>query len=150
MSELYIVKDDGTLLYYNQLEAQKKTSIENATLFSGIISAIKHFLEEVEAGTIQEFQTNEKKIYIKNMDTLNLILIVDKKKVIDSSTIQNFLEKVAGKLSTIIEQFELKKEIHWNDKAIDEINLITDNIFKEFQLFCSESEASKKLMDTLW
>ncbi len=147
MVEIYIVKNDGVLLYYNSSDKNKKQRVENAALFSGIISAIKSFLKELEIGDVQTFSTDENTIFIQTRSDLAYVFVINKKSNVDEKTVFNFLDEYSKEVCEIIDE---KNTESWNDRTFNDIDEITDRFLNKLDSLIKESKITKNLMDVLW
>ncbi len=148
MVEVYVLQTDGNLLYYTSLFEDTRVSIETATLFSGIISAIHAFLKELERGEIRTFTTNENMIIIRNEEEFSFALVLNKDMEVEENIIYDFLSELTRQVLPILSENTSTSRL--DDKASEEVEKITKKLLEEFRIKFRESQAARNLMEDLW
>ena len=147
VKSLYIVSKTGQPLYFFDFEKMGQQIIEDATLFSGMISAIRGFLNEMSIGEVSSFDTDKNRVYIRPIEDLAYVLIVDKSSNFSESMIQTLLKEFTTK---IVIETNHETTVFITKQENQLLNQMIMMIYNSWQDANKESQAAKKVQDELW
>ena len=144
---VYVISRTGVPIYY--LEKQtSEDDVTKVTLFSGVISAIRAALIEIDAGEANYLTTQTHEIFLEVTDSFAVAVVKEMNDEYDNKTMNHIISELitlitfqfinlpeAGLLT--IEEEKKFREI------IDELLIKWENVIKE-------SQASKKLKESFW
>ncbi|MBY9001056.1 MAG: hypothetical protein KGD64_09090 [Candidatus Heimdallarchaeota archaeon] len=143
----YILTPGGVpIFYYDPVE--KKDALDEAILFTGLITAIQNFLIEVEIGAPKQFTTNTREVYIETTNCFGLVLVKDQSDEITSDDVEKLLKTLVKKLDILIPDEPSCDFV--DDAERLQIRRIVEKILPEWENTIKESKAVKKMREGLW
>ena len=125
INTIYIISPTGIPIYFKELLPSRDSSIERATLFSGVISAIQSVLLEIDAGQADYFTTKTNEIYMEISESFGVVVIKDFTKSFDREIIRKILAEISTRIA-----FEIQ-DISSDVLLLQEHEQILDNIIVE-------------------
>jgi hypothetical protein len=130
---LYIMSPGGVPVYYYD-RIQQEDKMADAILFTGLITAIKNVMVEVDVGEPELFSTKTREVYLEATDCFTVALIKDVDDTISSEVVKKLLSKLTTDLYSVlgddeacnvidVEQAEMVKDIadlvipEWENKT---------------------------------
>ncbi|MHA1954195.1 MAG: hypothetical protein ACW96U_09655 [Candidatus Heimdallarchaeaceae archaeon] len=118
---LYIMSPGGVPVYYYD-RIQQEDKVAEAILFTGLITAIKNFMVEVDVGEPEIFSTKTREVYLEATDCFSVALIKDVDDNISSTIVKELLSNLTTELYFVLgddqacnvidlEQAEMVKDI---------------------------------------
>jgi hypothetical protein len=106
--------------YYDRIQQEDK--VAEAILFTGLITAIKNFMVEVDVGEPEIFSTKTREVYLEATDCFSVALIKDVDDNISSTIVKELLSNLTTELYFVLgddqacnvidlEQAEMVKDI---------------------------------------
>ncbi len=142
IKELYIMADSGLPLYHYSFISQINA---DETLFSGFITAIQSFMNEINIGSAKYFQTSDNDIYIRNVKKIAYVLIIDTQSDISRDKLDKLLDEIENKVGSELDIQNPKAPL--NNNIIDKI---VSKIVKDWTEHSNQSQPVQKLIDELW
>ncbi|MCP4764495.1 MAG: hypothetical protein GY870_22155 [archaeon] len=133
ITELWIIESNGTLLY-NQ---KTKTSV-NPILFSGFMSAILQFVQQLgESSVIHVLKLGNSNFVILKEDENKIIIVGKAEGKVDTKKVQKLLEKIAlkfiNKYQDILRNWDGNIEYFESFSDILDLDTDEDNILDKFK-----------------
>jgi hypothetical protein len=142
----YIVSRGGEPLYFYDF-VNTNSSIVNAALFSGMISAIQGFLKETDHGQVSQFDTNINRIHISPSSIYVYVLVVDRKSKFTQEAIDQLFSQLKRQITL---DYNVDSPFTISQSENQLIDQIVQVIFSHWEKEYEESEATKKMKDALW
>lgn len=140
---IYLISRSGVPIYYFDVKKGSSEDVEKANLFSGIVSAIQAALSKINAGSLDFFTTKKSEIFLEATENYVMAVVCSKDALIDHVMIN----KLMANLITAIE-FQMPNE---GFIAIQQdIDKLVKRELLKFHSQKKESQATKKLKDSLW
>ena len=143
---IYLISSGGIPLYSKNLSDKK--DITEVTLFSGGISALQQFLVETDVGVAKSFRTKTSELFIESAEDYAVVLIKGLDDNYSTKEVMDLMACIVQKLSfTLSGMDDFGQITYQQEKEIDE--LITFQ-YTSWKNQVSQSQASRKLKDSLW
>ncbi len=153
---VYIIDESGIpLLYLDNPLKTKSTKITpdmpEEFLFSGLVTAIMSFLEEMNQGKLKGFQTEKSNIFIYKLKTFSVIVVTDLNANIRVEELTELLKQLSLEVSFKLNSVPNQQEVWIVDES--ELKDLEDRIVQlltEWSTKKNEDPAVKKVRDSLW
>lgn len=144
---VYIISRTGVPIYF--LEQQESTDdVTKVTLFSGVISAIRTALIQIDAGEANYLTTQTHEIFLEATDNFAVAFVKDMNDEYDNKTMNHMISEL---ITLIAFQFvELPEVGILSQEEEQEIEKIIKKLLDKWEEIIKESQASKKLKESLW
>ncbi len=144
---VYIISRTGVPIYF--LEQQESTDdVTKVTLFSGVISAIRTALIQIDAGEANYLTTLTHEIFLEATDNFAVAFVKDMNDEYDNKTMNHMISEL---ITLIAFQFvELPEVGILSPEEEQEIEKIIKKLLDKWEEIIKESQASKKLKESLW
>jgi len=144
---VYIISRTGVPIYF--LEQQESTDdVTKVTLFSGVISAIRTALIQIDAGEANYLTTLTHEIFLEATDNFAVAFVKDMNDEYDNKTMNHMISEL---ITLIAFQFvELPEVGILFPEEEQEIEKIIKKLLDKWEEIIKESQASKKLKESLW
>ena len=144
---VYIISRTGVPIYF--LEKQESSDdITKVTLFSGVISAIRTALIEIDAGEANYLTTQTHEIFLEATDNFAVAFVKDMDDEYDNRTMNHMISEL---ITLIAFQFvELPEVGILSPEEEQKIESIINELLSKWEDVIKESKASKKLKESLW
>ena len=140
---IYLISRSGVPIYYFDVKKGTSEDVEKANLFSGIVSAIQAALSKIDVGSLNFFTTKKSEIFLEATENYVMAVVCSKEALIDPVMIKDLM----ANLITAI-------EFHISNEGLIAIQQNTDKLvtmeLSKFHSQKKESQATKKLKDSLW
>ncbi|MHA1217647.1 MAG: hypothetical protein ACTSSN_12935 [Candidatus Heimdallarchaeaceae archaeon] len=144
---VYIISRTGVPLYFKE-RIPEEDDVTKITLFSGVISAIRAVLIELDAGEANYFTTQTHEVYIEATNNFALALVKDIKDKFESETVE---EMIAEAITQITFNFEELPEAGiLNAEEEEKMTNIIDNLMIKWDESVKDSSALKKIKESFW
>ncbi|MCG3260634.1 MAG: roadblock/LC7 domain-containing protein [Candidatus Heimdallarchaeota archaeon] len=144
---VYIISRTGVPLYFKE-RMPEEDDVTKITLFSGVISAIRAVLIELDAGEANYFTTRTHEVYIEATSNFALALVKDIKDKFESETVE---EMIAEAITQITFNFEELPEAGiLNSEEEEKMTNIIDNLMIKWDESVKDSAALKKIKESFW
>ncbi len=144
---VYIISRTGVPLYFKE-RMPEEDDVTKITLFSGVISAIRAVLIELDAGEANYFTTQTHEVYIEATSNFALALVKDIKDKFESETVE---EMIAEAITQITFNFEELPEAGiLNSEEEEKMTNIIDNLMIKWDESVKDSAALKKIKESFW
>ena len=144
---VYIISRTGVPIYFLEKEASED-DVTKVTLFSGVISAIRAALIEIDAGEANYLTTQTHEIYLEVTDSFAVAFVKDMKDEYDSKTMNHMISEL---ITLIAFQFiELPEAGILKPEEEKQIEGIIIKLLAKWEDIMKESKASKLMKESLW
>lgn len=144
---VYIISRTGVPLYFKE-RIPEEDDVTKITLFSGVISAIRAALIEINAGEANYFTTQTHEVYIEATNNFALALVKDIKDKFESETVE---EMIAEAITQITFNFEELPEAGiLNAEEEEKMTTIIDELMIKWDESAKDSSALKKIKESFW
>ncbi len=144
---LYIISQDGIPIYsYSEMNS---TGMDIDVLFSGLITAIKKFLIEINVGEVQQFATESHQVQIYSKQNYAVVFIFNTEGNITKEKGERLYSIIHEELGDSLEMFEASK----GDLGNELNTLLTIAVSKsleKWKRYLKQSEVQKKIRESLW
>ncbi len=144
---VYIISITGIPIYFTN-RVQNAEYIEEATLFSGVISAIQTALVEIDVGVPSYFRTRKNDVYLEATDNFAVALVTDQDKSLSKEDSRDILLEIINELIFHFPSLEDPEMLNNDEK--DKIDDIVSKMLQKWEKKIKDSEATKKLKDSIW
>ncbi len=142
---LYVISQAGVPIYsYNENETE-----DQDILFSGLITAIKKFLEEINVGQVRQFTTESHIIQIYSNAGYAVVFIFDLSSGIDAESGKKLYNTILEQLGDSIKMFE-EAGTHFTDELETLLSLTISQSLAIWKEYIAQSKVSKKIQESLW
>jgi len=144
---VYVISRTGVPIYFLEKESSKD-DVTKVTLFSGVISAIRAALIETDRGEANYLTTQTHEIYLENTDSFAIAFVKDMNDEYDNKTMNHMISEL---ITLITFQFTELPEV--GILSLEEEQLmekIITTLLEKWEERMKESEASKKMKESLW
>ncbi|RMG28595.1 MAG: hypothetical protein D6732_18795 [Methanobacteriota archaeon] len=151
VAAIYVLNNNGIPILSVTDPLHRKatsTSKDDTYLFSGILSAIMSFMEEIKAGKLRKFNTELKTIHLYRNKEFSIAVITD----MNDSTEEAVIETLFSKIETEI--------FFFLNKAKGEISLIPESEYEKLEQKIisiinevkskEDEEAVRRIKESLW
>jgi len=126
--------------------AKEGDKIKEATLFSGVISAIQTILEEIDAGKPTYFTTATDEIFLEAAKEFAVAVVNKKGRSSNEEKVQKMIAEIITNVSF---QFEDIPDVGiLSEDDLNQLDKIVEQALEKYN--SDESEAVKKLKESLW
>lgn len=144
---VYIISRTGVPIYFFEREASAD-DVTKVTLFSGVISAIRAALIEIDAGEANYLTTQTHEIYLEATDSFAVAFVKDMKDEYDSKTVNHMISEM---ITLITFQFiDLPEAGILTQEEGTKIEEIILQLLAKWEKIMKESKASKLMKESLW
>ena len=144
---VYIISRTGIPLYFKE-RIPEEDDVTKITLFSGVISAIRSALIELDAGEANYFTTQTHEVYIEATSDFVVALVKDIKDEFDSETINAMIAEVITQITFNFE--ELPEAGILNAEEEEKMTNIIDVLMIKWDESAKDSSALKKIKESFW
>ena len=146
INAIYLISIGGIPLYSKNLSEDK--DITEITLFSGGISALQQFLVETDVGVAKSFKTKKNELLIESTPDYAVVLIKGLDATYSTEEVMDLMATIVQKLSfTLTNMDDFGQITHQQEKEIDEI---ISYLYSSWKNQVNQSQASRKLKNSLW
>ncbi|MFW9852754.1 MAG: hypothetical protein ACFFDS_07425 [Candidatus Thorarchaeota archaeon] len=131
IKSLYIISPGGVPVYYYD-PASGTDKLADAILFSGLISAIRNFLVEVDIGEPEQFTTKSNEVYLEATNCFAVVLIKEIGDGIPSRIVKELISELTSEISKLLPDDQACNVIEEDEAEI--INGMANIIIKKWQL----------------
>jgi len=144
---VYIISRTGVPLYFME-RIPEEDDVTKITLFSGVISAIRAALIEIDAGEANYFTTQTHEVYIEATNDFAVALVKDIKDKFESEAIDAMIAEVITQITFNFE--ELPEAGILNAEEEEKMTNIIDNLMIKWDESVKDSSALKKIKESFW
>ena len=127
--EVFIIMKESSILLLRRSFMKDKQLGVDGQLFSGLISAISRFIEEIKIGQIQHFQTGDHRVLVMPYKGIVVVGVVEERK--EDAFVNTSLERIAEQFWDQYE--EIVKKDDCNLKLFRPfVHVIDDIVYSEF------------------
>ncbi len=124
--------------------------VENPHLFTGLMTAILSFLEDLDHGSPNEFETDRYSFFVLKGQLLTAVLVLEHSERVDGKNIKNILEKILSEFTLFyMTKFEPGKFFSMTKPEQEYFETRVRTWLRELFEF-SELEEVRKLRESLW
>ncbi len=144
---VYIISRAGVPIYFKE-RTPEEDDVTKVTLFSGVISAIRTVLQEIDAGEANYLTTQTHEVYVEATNEFAVALVKDIKDKFEREVINDMIAELITQITfnfTELPEVGIlnAEEEEKMAKLIDEQMTIWDELVKD-------SQALKKIKDSFW
>lgn len=144
---VYIISRTGVPLYFKE-RIPEEDDVTKITLFSGVISAIRAALLEIDAGDANYFTTQTHEVYIEATTDFAVALVKDIKDEFESEAIEVMIAEVITQITFNFE--ELPEAGILNAEEEEKMTNIIDDLMIKWDESVKDSSALKKIKESFW
>ena len=144
---VYIISRTGIPLYFKE-RIPEEDDVTKITLFSGVISAIRAALIEIDAGEANYFTTQTHEVYIEATDGFAVALVKDLKDKFESEAVGAMIAEVITRITFNFE--ELPEAGILNAEEEEKMTNIVDDLMIKWDESVKDSSALKKIKESFW
>ena len=144
---VYIISRTGIPLYFKE-RIPEEDDVTKITLFSGVISAIRAALIEIDAGEANYFTTQTHEVYIEATDGFAVALVKDLKDKFESEAVGAMIAEVITQITFNFE--ELPEAGILNAEEEEKMTNIIDVLMIKWDESVKDSSALKKIKESFW
>ncbi len=147
IKSFYILSVGGVPIYHYD-PVEKKDSVADAILFSGLITAIQNLMVEVKVGQPRTVTTESNEVYLETANCFGIVLIKQLEDEISPSDVKLMLSKLMERIKRIIPDEEACTYIE--DEEREEIKKIVDEEITNWKETYKDSETIKEMKKGFW
>ncbi len=144
---VYIISRTGIPLYFKE-RIPEEDDVTKITLFSGVISAIRAALIEIDAGEANYFTTQTHEVYIEATNEFAVALVKDIEDKFESEAIDEMIAEVITQITFNFE--ELPEAGILNAEEEEKMSNIIDDLMIKWDESAKDSSALKKIKESFW
>ena len=144
---VYIISRTGIPLYFKE-RIPEEDDVTKITLFSGVISAIRSALIELDAGEANYFTTQTHEVYIEATNDFAIALVKDVEDKFKSEAINEMIAEVITQITSNFE--ELPEAGILNAEEEEKMTTIIDDFMIKWDESVKDSSALKKIKESFW
>ncbi len=144
---VYIISRTGIPLYFKE-RIPEEDDVTKITLFSGVISAIRSALIELDAGEANYFTTQTHEVYIEATNDFAIALVKDVEDKFKSEAINEMIAEVITQITSNFE--ELPEAGILNAEEEEKMTTIIDDFMIKWDESAKDSSALKKIKESFW
>ncbi len=144
---VYIISRTGVPLYFME-RIPEEDDVTKITLFSGVISAIRAALLEIDAGDANYFTTQTHEVYIEATTDFAVALVKDINDKFESEAIDAMIAEVITQITFNFE--ELPEAGILNAEEEEKMTNIIDDLMIKWDESVKDSSALKKIKESFW
>ncbi len=144
---VYIISRTGVPIYFKE-RTPEEDDVTKVTLFSGVISAIRTVLQEIDAGEANYLTTQTHEVYVEATSDFAVALVKDIKDNFERESINDMIAELITQITfNFIELPEVG--ILSFEQEIQMANIIED-LMAKWEDSVKDSQALKKIKDSFW
>lgn len=151
MDAIYILNNTGIPIVNVVEPLNDKSNVQakdDSYLFSGILSAIMSFMEEIKAGKLRQFNTELKNIHLYRNKDFSIAIITDLNDSIEPSLIEEMFKKIETEVFFFLNR--AKGEISFlPETEYEQLEQKIVTIVREIKSK-EDEEAVKRIKESLW
>jgi len=144
---VYIISRTGVPLYFKE-RIPEEDDVTKITLFSGVISAIRAVLIEIDAGEANYFTTQTHEVYVEATNDFAVALVKDIKDKFESEAINTMIAELITQITFHFE--ELPEVGILNAEEEESMAKIIDDLMIKWDESVKDSSALKKIKESFW
>ena len=144
---VYIISRTGVPIYFKE-RTPEEDDVTKITLFSGVISAIRTVLLEIDAGEANYLITQTHEVYVEATKDFAVALVKDIEDKFEREVID---EMIAELITQITFNFNELPEVGILNVAEEEtMATIINDLMTKWEESINDSKASKKIKESFW
>ena len=144
---VYIISRTGVPIYFKD-RTPDEDDVTKVTLFSGVISAIRTVLQEVDAGEANYVTTQTHEVYVEATNDFAVALVKDIEDKFEREVINDMIAELITQIT--FNFTELPEVGILNIEEEERMAKLIDNQMTKWEESVKDSQALKKMKDSLW
>lgn len=150
---LYMIDASGIPLFHlvDEENLQNAELGKDPYLFSGVLSAIMTFLEDLKQGQLRKFQTEKLQIHIYNKDGFAVVFITENQKKIRQAKLNKLLQRMH--LEFMFFYISTKRDDNLriiNTKELELLEKRLTQLLHEWEKQSEEENSIQEIRESLW
>ena len=144
---VYIISRTGVPIYFKE-RTPEEDDVTKVTLFSGVISAIRTVLQEIDAGEANYLTTQTHEVYVEATSDFAVALVKDIEDKFDRDTITSMISELATQITFNFMELPEAGILSFEEEI--QLANIIDDLLQRWDESIKDSKALKKIKESFW